>query len=140
RTDGYAVVGASNGGAAPGTAPLTRMGNMLLFERDAPDGYPEVAGPWISAGTLSERIRWIQSFCIASGQSGHTGNTNDAGNSSIDIVGLVKTRLPATSWTNAPALADYFIRVIYPSEGPANLNQYRAAAVSFLNDGSGDPT
>ena len=28
---------------------------------------------------------------------------------------------------------DYFLGIIYPGEGRANLDQYRAAAIQFLN-------
>src|SRR5438445_6267069 len=38
------------------SSPLSRMGSMNLFDRDAPDGYPEAGPPWISAGTLAERL------------------------------------------------------------------------------------
>jgi hypothetical protein len=117
---------------------------MLLFDRDAPDGYPESAAPWVSAGTLAERVRFAQSFCIASGQSGHNGNygttTNDAANCVSSPVDLLKAKLPATSWTNAPAVADYFVGILFPGEGAGNLQSYRNAAVNFLNDGSADST
>jgi uncharacterized protein (DUF1800 family) len=129
RTDGYALVG-SGATTAPSSAPLTRMGNMLLFERDAPDGYPEAAAPWISAGTLAERLRFVQSVMIAAGQ---TGKSDAGNNNTTDPVGLLRAKLPNTSWTNAPAVADYFIGIIFPSEGAANLNQYRTAAINFLN-------
>jgi uncharacterized protein (DUF1800 family) len=35
---------------------------MLLFDRAEPNGYPEAGAPWISAGTLAERLRYIQAF------------------------------------------------------------------------------
>ena len=38
---------------------------MLLFDRQDPNGYPEDAPGWISGGTLAERIRWIQTYCLA---------------------------------------------------------------------------
>jgi len=130
-TDGYAV-----------PTPLQRMGNMLLFDRDAPDGYPESGPPWINASTLAERVRWAQSFCIASGQSGHTGSQggtgNDAQNSVCDPVGLLKAKLPASSWTNAPAVVDFFLSQLYPGIGAGNLVFARQTAINFLNDGSAD--
>jgi uncharacterized protein (DUF1800 family) len=137
RTDGYGLTGASSVTAAPGTAPLTRMGNMLLFERDAPDGYPETAAPWISAGTLAERLRFVQSVMIAHTNgvltSNQTGKSDSGLNNVTDPVGLLRAKLPSTSWTNAPAVADFFIGLIFPGEGAANLNQYRTAAINFLN-------
>jgi uncharacterized protein (DUF1800 family) len=130
-TDGYAV-----------PLPLQRMGNMLLFDRDAPDGYPEAGPPWINASTLAERVRWAQSFCIASGQSGHSGaqsgTGNDAQNSVCDPVGLLQANLPAASWTNAPAVVDFFLDLIYPGLGAGNLQFARQTAVNFLNDGRAD--
>lgn len=118
--DGYSI-----------SSPLSRMGNMLLFDRDAPDGYAEDASPWISAGTLVERIRFVQSFCIPLGSTGHS--TGDAGNNTCNPVALVKSKLPAGSWDNAGAVADYFLNLLYPAEGAANLALYRTAAVNFLN-------
>ena len=53
-TDGYSIPTA-----------LSRMGNMALFNRDDPDGYPEYGAAWISAGTLAERLRYIQSMLTA---------------------------------------------------------------------------
>lgn len=134
-TDGIAISGSSLGNPDDANNPLLRMGQMLLFDRDAPDGYPEDGAPWINAGTLGERIRWIQSYCIANGLLGHTGNvsTNDAQNTVSNPVRLLQTKLPASSWTNATAVANYFAITIYPGEGAANLQLYRDAAVNFLN-------
>jgi uncharacterized protein (DUF1800 family) len=130
KTDGYAIAG-SGVSAAPGSAPLTRMGNMLLFERDAPDGYPEVAAPWISAGTLAERLRFVQSVMIANGQTGHS----DSGNNNLtDPGGLIRAKFPLDAdRRDAAKVADLFIAMIFPGEGAANLNQYRTAAIDFLN-------
>jgi uncharacterized protein (DUF1800 family) len=130
-TDGYNVGGTSSGAATV----LSRAGNMLLFDRDAPDGYPETGPPWISAGTLAERLRFVQSFATAIGQSGHTSTTNDAGsNTGCDIVGLLKAKLTlASNWNNAGAVADYFLAILFPGEGAGNLATYRASAINFLN-------
>ncbi|MBI3878223.1 MAG: DUF1800 family protein, partial [Verrucomicrobia bacterium] len=125
-SDGYAFA-----------TPLSRMGTMLLFDRDAPDGYPEAGPPWISGGTLAERIRFAQSFCIASGQSGHTGATNDAGNCLCNPVGLLAYKLPRLnphgSMTNAANVVDYVLGILFPGEGAANLDLYRTAAINYLN-------
>jgi uncharacterized protein (DUF1800 family) len=139
-SDGYSIGGLT----ASSISILSRAGNMLLFDRDAPDGYAESAAAWVSAGTLAERVRFAQSFCIASGQSGHTGSYtstgNDAYNSVSSPVALLQSKLPATSWTNALAVADYFVGILFPGEGAGNLQLYRTAAVNFLNDGSADTT
>jgi hypothetical protein len=119
-------------------SPLARMGGMNLFDRDAPDGYAEDAAPWISAGTLVERIRFVQSLCIAFGSTGH--NSGDAGNNVCNPVALLKNKLPAGSWDNAGAVADYFLNLLYPAEGTANLALYRTAAINFLNTGDNGST
>ena len=116
---------------------------MLLFDRDAPDGYPEAGPSWISASTLAERVRWAQSLCIANGRSGHTGSQssssgNDAQNSVCNPVGLVLTKVPAGSRNNAGAVVDYFLGILYPGVGAGNLQFARQAAINFLNDGSAD--
>jgi hypothetical protein len=102
------------------------MGGMNLFDRSDPDGYPETAPGWISAGTLVERIRFVQSFCNA-------GTGDDAGNHTCDPVNLLRSKLPSSSWTDANAVAGYFVNLLYPAEGAANLALYRNAAVNFLN-------
>jgi hypothetical protein len=76
-------------------------------------------------------LRWVQALLIAPGGSGHT----DAGNSVSDPVALLKKKLPSTSWNDAAAVADYFLGIILPGEGKANLDLYRTAAINFLNTG-----
>ncbi|TAL02026.1 MAG: DUF1800 family protein, partial [Verrucomicrobia bacterium] len=117
-TDGYSFA-----------SPLSNMGQMLLFDRAAPDGYPEVAAPWISGGTLVERIRYVQSLCMTNGAS----NRADAGNQFVDPVGLLKKKLASGSWNSDTAVADYFLGILFPTEGAGNLALYRAAAVDYLN-------
>jgi uncharacterized protein (DUF1800 family) len=131
-TDGRNLIGT--------TGPLIRMGNMSLFDRDAPDGYPEDAPYWISAGTLSERIRFIQSLLMITNQNGYSGTLkSEAGvNTVCSPSALILAKLPTTSRTNAAAVVDYMLNTIYPGEGLGNLNQYRTAAINFLNDGSAD--
>lgn len=115
NTDGYSYSG-----------PMGRMGSMGLFNRAEPDGYPESGPAWISAGTLAERLRYVQSLLLSA-----TGD--DAGNNTTDPVALLKKKLPAASWNNATAVADYFVSILFPAEGKANLDLYRNAAVTFLN-------
>ncbi|HKQ36988.1 MAG TPA: DUF1800 family protein [Verrucomicrobiae bacterium] len=117
-TDGYSFIN-----------PLSRMGVMSLFNRAEPDGYPEYAAAWISAGTLAERVRYIQMLLTAPGSR----STSDAGNNIANPVALLKKKLPSSAWKNATAVVDYFIGIIYPGEGRANLDQYRTAAIQFLN-------
>ena len=144
-TDGYNLIKVITTNGVTLDSVLNRMGAMSLFDRTAPDGYPEDAPYWISAGTLAERIRFVQSLSISAGQAGHTGalatSTNDAGNNTYCSPGLlIQAKLPATSLTNATAVVDYLLGVIYPGEGAGNLNEYRTAAINFLNSGSADPS
>jgi hypothetical protein len=57
----------------------------------------------------------------------------DAGNSVADPVALIKLKLPATDWSNAGVVVDYFLSILYPGEGKANLDLYRTSAINFLN-------
>lgn len=110
-------------------SPLNRMGRMRLFDRDDPDGYPESGAPWISAGTLSERLRFVQALLIAS----TAGGRGDANGNTTDPVKLLKDRLPSSAWNNAGAVVDFFLELIYPGEGKANLDEARRAAIDYLN-------
>jgi hypothetical protein len=109
------------------------MGGMMLFDRDDPDGYPESAGGWISAGTLAERIRFIQTMCMAYGESGRTDGISGGNNNTINPVALLKKSLPPARWNDSGAIADYFLGILFPGEGKANLDLYRTAAINFLN-------
>ena len=46
---------------------------------------------------------------------------------------MLKLKLPSSSWNNAGAVADYFLDILFPGEGKANLDFYRTAAINFLN-------
>jgi uncharacterized protein (DUF1800 family) len=126
-TDGYALVSPLSATA------LARMGSMFLFDRAAPDGYPEAGPPWISAGTLAERLRFVQALLHSTNVAGVSRPTDAGSNSSVDPVGLLKLKLPAGSWNDPGAVADYFLSILYPAEGRANLDLYRTAALNFLN-------
>lgn len=111
------------------SSPLSRMGVMSLFNRADPDGYPETGSPWISAGTLAERLRFAQVLCTA---SGNRGGLTDAGNNTVDPVALLKKMLP-DGMNDADAVATFFANLLYAGEGLGNLSQYRQLAVNFLN-------
>jgi hypothetical protein len=129
-TDGYSISGRSR---TASSSPLVRMGSMKLFDRDAPDGYPEDGAPWVSAGTLAERVRFIQTYLMPSGDAAK-GDGITGGNFNLsDPVTLLKSQLPAGSWNVAGDVADYFLSILYPAEGTANLDLYRASAMAFLN-------
>jgi len=138
-TDGYSISGTMSGNSQNTVYPLYRMGTMALFDRVDPNGYPEDGPSWISAGTVAERVRWVQTFCMSVNDT----NKHDAisgGNKSIcDPIGLLKYKLALQtspgSVTNAANVADYLLNIIYPGEGAANLTLYRAATINFLNSG-----
>jgi uncharacterized protein (DUF1800 family) len=111
------------------TGALGLMGGMSLFNREEPDGYPESAPGWISAGTLTERLRFVQALCIAPGQSGRA----DAGGCSVDPVAVFQSRRPEAEWNQAGALTDYLLGLLFPGEGVANLTELRGAAMHYLN-------
>jgi hypothetical protein len=129
-TDGYSISGRSGGSSS---APIIRMGNMGLFNRDAPDGYPEDGPAWISAGTLAERVRYVQTYLMAVSDSAKADNISGGNNNVSDPVGLLRLKLSSTQMTNAPVVVDYFLSTLYSAEGKANLDLYRLNAIDFLN-------
>jgi hypothetical protein len=134
NTDGYSISGRSR---TASSAPLTRMGTMMLFDRDAPDGYPEVGPPWVSAGTLAERIRFVQTTLMASTDTRKADGISGGNFNLTDPVQLIRNKIPSGSWSDANAVASYFVSILYPGEGLANLTTYRQIAVAFLNTGDG---
>jgi hypothetical protein len=132
-TDGYSISGSAGGSTV---YPLNRMGGLLLFDRDAPNGYPEDAQGWISAGTLAERVRWIQTYCMAASDSAKNDSIGGGNKSISDPVALLKYKLPQQippgSITSEANVADYLLKIIYPGEGTANLQLYRGALIQFL--------
>jgi hypothetical protein len=129
-TDGYSISGRSR---TASSAPLTRMGSMMLFDRDAPDGYPETAAPWISSGTLAERTRFVQTFLMAVGDANKNDGISGGNNNVSDPVGLMKAKVPSSSWNDPGAVADFFLAILFPGEGAGNLHAYRNMAINFLN-------
>jgi uncharacterized protein (DUF1800 family) len=108
---------------------LSRMGLMLLFDRAEPNGYSETAEAWISAGTLAERLRFVQAALMPVGMS---GKSDGGANTLINPVALLQLKAPAAVRDSGLA-ADYFLDLLFPAEGKANLAAYRAMAVKFLD-------
>jgi uncharacterized protein (DUF1800 family) len=108
---------------------LNRAGRMRLFDRSDPDGYPESGAAWISAGTLVERLRFVQAFALR--PSLRPGDELDS-RTSFDPVNLLRIKRPA-ALTDAAAAADYILDLLFPAEGTANLAPYRDLAIRFLN-------
>jgi uncharacterized protein (DUF1800 family) len=132
NTDGYSISGRSRSASS---APLTRMGGMMLFDRDAPDGFPEAGTPWISAGTLAERIRFIQTTLMATNDTTKVDGISGGNFNHTDPVGLLKKKVPVANYNNPGAVVDYFLSILYPGEGKANLDAVRTVGINFLNTG-----
>jgi uncharacterized protein (DUF1800 family) len=137
ETDGYSISGTLNGNEQDVSYPLMQIGGMALFDRQDPNGYPEDGPAWISSGTLAERIRWIQAYCMSTSDSSKNDFTVNVNNSVSDPVALLKYKLPLQnppgSITNEANVADYLLSILYPGEGQGNLTLYRAAAMQFLS-------
>lgn len=113
---------------AVGSGILVRAGSMRLFDRAEPDGYPEDGAGWISAGSLAERLRFIQS-ALSKAQD------TDAGVGTVtDPVGLLNLKAPG-ALSDAGAVADFFLGILFPAEGLANLAPFRKLAIDFLDSG-----
>lgn len=128
-TDGYDVL-----------TTLSRL-NLRLFDRAEPDGWSEAGRDWVSTSALVERMRFAQNFMIAPRDPlkavdfGSTGKDNIA-----DPVALLRLRLPAGQWRAAEGVVDFFLQLLFPGEGRANLDLDRIAAVLFLDSAdSGEP-
>lgn len=137
RPDGPPTATADAANLVASGGLLDRAGRMRLFDRAEPDGYAEDAGGWISAGTLAERLRYVQSLALAgAGLSSDTGvrsNPDSLGLSRIDPSGLLALRLGKGSERSAEAVTDLLLRLLFPSEGAGNLSEYRALGIRFLN-------
>ena len=131
-TDGQSIVGRS---ITASTSPLIRMGVMKLFNRTEPDGFPEAGVGWISGGTLAERAHFIQAFLMGAGDPEKNDGMSVANLNLSDPVALLKKKLPANRWTDAPYVAGYFLGILLPGEGAGNLAEYRNTAAAFLNTG-----
>jgi uncharacterized protein (DUF1800 family) len=120
-TDGYALA-----------SPLSRMGGMGLFTRPEPDGFSEFGRNWLSTANLDERWRFAQHLLMASNY-GLKNTDYGTRNNTSDPSALIRARLPSASWNDPSAIADFFLSLLYPGEGAANLGLDRQAAIDFLN-------
>jgi uncharacterized protein (DUF1800 family) len=133
RTDGYGWTSVTADTDGNGLAsPLSRMGGMNLFNKAEPDGWSEFGRIWLNTANLCERMRFVQHLLMPSNSS--LKNTDYATTRNVsDPAGLVRLKLPQSSWNDPAAIVDYFISIIYPGEGRANLDLNRTAAINFLN-------
>jgi uncharacterized protein (DUF1800 family) len=128
-SDGYGISG-TNGN----TYPLNRMGNMALFNKPEPDGYSEFGRIWFNTANLDERMRFVQHLLMPGNSSLKTSDYGGPGrNNASDPVALIKLKLPAASWNNDAAVVDFFLSLLFPGEGVANLGRDREAAITYLN-------
>ena len=108
---------------------MNRAGRMRPFDRAEPNGYPEDA-PAGSAGNLSEHLRFVQSAMMPRAWTAGRYRRGHPHRSGRDCCNFIP---PAASLRSAPAVADFFVRTLFPGEGAANLAGYRAIAVQFLD-------
>jgi len=120
--------------------PMEYMG-MKLFSRADPDGWPEKGYKWIDTLTVCERIRYIQNLLMEPSDPLKDEDYKSWGDDNVTYpVKLIKLKLPESSWTNAAKVTDYFLFLLFPGEGKANLDIDRSTAINFLNsDDSGVP-
>jgi uncharacterized protein (DUF1800 family) len=134
-SDGYGLVlpPTARGDNAPGSV-LQLLGDMNLFNREDPDGWPEAGAGWINNSSVTERINFLSSLLTAVGQSGKTnGNLNFANNVTLPVRLLQHRMTAVADQRDAGKVADFFLALLYPGEGKASLNEYRAAAIDWLN-------
>jgi hypothetical protein len=134
-TDGYGLVFSPGLRQSEGNnSPLMRQGGMSLFNRDAPDGYAESADSWINAGSLAERIRYVQTLLMTRGDTNKNDNNSALTNNVTDPVSLLRSRLPLLAdQKDASKVASLFLSLLYPGEGQASLDDYHTIALNFLN-------
>jgi uncharacterized protein (DUF1800 family) len=134
-TDGVSIASAS------ANTPLIRAGNMALFDRDTPDGYPEDGNGWISAGTLNERTRWVQTALMAVGDAAKNDGIAGGNNTIVDPMALITRRLNLAQQNDIDAIVNMFLELIFLGEGNINLDLYRNMAKDWLNqDKDGNPS
>ncbi len=128
-SDGYGISG-TNGN----TYPLNRMGGMALFNKPEPDGYSEFGRIWLNTANLCERMRFAQHLLMPAGSSLKSADYGTPGRANTsDPVALLRRKLPASDWNNDAAVVDFFLGLLFPGEGTANLGRDREAAIAFLN-------
>ena len=118
--------------------PINRMGNMNLFDREEPDGYPETGRLWLNTANLCERMRFAQHLCMSSTNALKDDDYGSTGDDNVsNPVLLLKTKAPQANWNDAGTVVDFFLGLLYPGEGRANLDLDRQAAIAFLNSDDG---
>ena len=128
-SDGYGITGTNSN-----TSPLSRMGGMGLFNKPEPDGWSEFGRIWMNTANLCERMRFAQHLLMAGSSSLKSSDYSTGGTrNTSDPVKLLQAKLPGASWNNAATVTDFFLGLLYPGEGAANLGRDREAAINYLN-------
>jgi len=128
-SDGYGISGTNNN-----TYALSRMGGMGLFNKPEPDGFSEFGRIWLNTANLCERMRFVQHLLMptSAGTKDDDYGTPGKQNTS-DPVALLRMKLASGSWNDDAAVVDFFLGLLYPGEGAANLGRDREAAITYLN-------
>lgn len=120
--------------------PMDRMG-MELFYRAEPNGWPEDGGNWVDTGSIAERMRFVQNF-VVSPQSTlkQVEQGSDGVDNIVDPVSLLHERLPASDHSNAVAVSEFFLNLLFTAVGSGNLELEREECLILLNsDSTGVP-
>jgi uncharacterized protein (DUF1800 family) len=127
-SDGYGISGNGN------TPPLITMGNMQLFNKTEPDGYSEFGRIWLNTANLCERMRFVQHLLMPTSSSTKDDDYGSSGlKNTSDPVALIKARMPSANWNNDAAVVNFFLGLLFPGEGAANMGRDRQAAIDHLN-------
>jgi uncharacterized protein (DUF1800 family) len=128
-SDGYGISGTNNN-----TSPLSRMGGMGLFNKPEPDGWSEFGRIWMNTANLCERMRFAQHLLMPTASTIKDDDYGAAGvRNTSNPVALLQAKLPSGSWNNDAAVVDFFLGLLFPGEGAANLGRDREAAIAYLN-------
>jgi len=122
NTDGYDLL-----------PPMTRM-NMRLFDREEPDGWSEFGRDWVSTSSLVERTRFVQNLLSSPENPLKDLDYGSGGDDNLsDPIALIQLKLAPGQWRDASAVANYFLGILFPGEGDANLDLDRSAAIAYLD-------
>jgi uncharacterized protein (DUF1800 family) len=130
-SDGYGII-----------TPLSRMGGMTLFNKAEPDGWSEKGSIWLNTANLCERMRYVQSYMMSTANSLKSTDGSAGTRNTSDPVGLLRLKLLSGSLNDPAAVVDYFMGLLFPGEGAANLAIDRDAAIRHLDtaeNGSASP-
>jgi hypothetical protein len=72
--------------------------------------------------------------------TGVRSNPDSLGSSRIDPSAVIALRLANGAQRSAEAVTDCLLGLLFPSEGAANLREYRALGIGFLNTANNGTT